>query len=66
MPGGALEDTQGGEDVVGERGEGLAFEQVEVFVGGGVNDEGDAVAGAEFVEERGIAGVAEDQSCLLS
>jgi hypothetical protein len=49
----------GGEDVVGEGGEGLFFHEWNVLVGGGVEDKARAVEGKDLVEEAAIGDAAE-------
>ena len=57
--GGSGDQRFGGEDVVGDGGQGLFFEEGNVFEGGGVKDEARTVQRKDLVEKRAVGDAAE-------
>ena len=50
------------EDVVGDGGEGLLFQQRDVLEGGGVKDDARRMRGEDFVEQGAVGDAAEDEA----
>ena len=62
---GRCDERFGGEDVVGDGGQGLLFDEGNVLEGSGVEDEARAVKREDLVEESAVRDVAEVEGCAV-